>query len=211
MIGRGKRVWCAWLALPALLAAGAACGQKRGPVALTDSEALSVNVDALWKKEAAEDPIMAYKLRLASDPDNAGLHNNLGNAYVQENHLEEALDEFRAAAALDKRSPIPWNNIGTVYKKQGRTGAAKDAFEKAIRIDEHYALAYYNLGTVYDEDGDYDTAIDLYLQALALKPELAQVAHNPQVVENQRLMVVQLRHFLEESGNIALPLDRLPE
>ncbi|HKY33136.1 MAG TPA: tetratricopeptide repeat protein [Candidatus Polarisedimenticolia bacterium] len=199
------------LAVAAIVAAAPGCGARRQPEALPDGRGVSVDVESLWSKEAPTDPILSYRLRLLTDPDNPALHNNLGNAYVHENLMDEAIREYRAASRLDDRSPVPWNNIGTTYRKMGRVSAAHQAFRKAIRIDDRYALAYYNIGTLYDDAGDYDTAIDYYLKALALRPELAEVEFNPQVVENRNLMVVKLRHFLEESGNIALPLDRLPE
>lgn len=186
-------------------------GRQRPSAQIADVDAVSVDVGTLWKKEAESDPITAYKIRIAGDPDNAALHNNLGNQYVLENRMDLAIDEFKTAAKLDRRSPVPWNNIGTTYKKRGNLGSAMDAFKKAIDIDKGYALAYYNIGTIYDEKGDYDEAITYYLKALSLQPELASPKHNPQVVENKNLLVVQLRHFIEESGNAALPLDRLPE
>ena len=205
-------------AAAAIVLAGAAaaalptgCAARSRPVEVSEGDAVSVDVATLWKKEAASDPITAYRIRIASDPDNAALHNNLGNQYVLENMMDEALSEYRIAARLDRRSPVPWNNIGTTQRKLGRPGAALDAFRKAVDIDERYALGYYNIGTVYDQKGNYDKAIEYYLKALALRPELTQVKVNPQVVENRNLLVVKLRHFLEESGNIALPLDRLPE
>jgi tetratricopeptide (TPR) repeat protein len=188
-----------------------ACARHRQSAEISDAQAVSVDVGTLWKQEAASDPVTAYKIRIASDPDNAGLHNNLGNQYVIENRMDEALEEFRTAARLDSRSPVPWNNIGTTYRKLDKLGGAMDAYKKAVSIDKGYALAYYNIGTVYDQKGDYDNAIEYYLKAMALKPELAQIKFNPQVVENKNLMVVKLRHYIEESGNIALPLDRLPE
>lgn len=189
----------------------AGCAHRGSDATLPATDGVPVDVSSLWKKTSAVDPITNYKLRLASDPDNAGLHNNLGNQYVLRNQMKDALREFRIAADLDQNSPVPWNNIGTTYKKIGKLGSAVDAFEKAVRIDGRYALAYYNIGTVFDEKNDYDKAIEYYLKALALKPELTEVKHNPQVVENKNIMVVKLRHWLEESGNIALPLDRLPE
>lgn len=190
----------------------AACaGKQQPPADIADSDAVSVDVGTLWKKEATSDPITAYRIRIAGDPDNAALHNNLGNQYVLENHMDLAIGEFKTAAKLDNRSPVPWNNLGTTYKKIGKSGPAMDAFKKAIGIDAGYALAYYNMGTVEDEKGDYDNAITYYLKALSLRPELASAQYNPQVVENKNLLVVKLRHFLEESGNVALPLDRIPE
>jgi Flp pilus assembly protein TadD len=197
------------LAACAALAAGTGCSRGSGPE--TDPAGVSADVADLWKKESATDPIKAYTVRLASDPDNAALHNNLGNAYVHKNLMKQALREFREAARLDDRSPVPWNNMGTTYRKMGNRSSAEQAFRKALKIDGRYALAWYNLGTLYDDSGDYEQAIEYYLKAMALKPELAEVKFNPQIVENRNLMVVKLRHFLEESGNIALPLDRLPE
>jgi len=200
------------LAAACAFAGGTACSHRRGSTEfVTSQEAVSVDVSSLWKQEAREDPVSAYRVRLAADPYNAGLHNNLGNAYVYQNRMPEAVREFKTAARLEPMSPVPWNNLGTTYRKMGRIGAAEGAFQKAIEIDDHYALAYYNLGTIHDGRGDYDKAIELYLKAISLRPELAEVESNPQVVNNRNMMVVKLRHFLEESGNVALPLDRLPE
>jgi len=204
---KGKRLTAAVLAASAMLS----CAHRRVAQDLPDSEGVSVDVSSLWKKEATSDPITAYKLRLASDPDNAALHNNLGNQYVIRNQMKDALREFREAARLDRDSPVPWNNIGTTYKKMGKLGQAMDAFKHSVDIDERYALGYYNIGTIFDERGDYDNAIESYLKAVSLKPGLIEPRQNPQILENRNLMVVKLRHWLEESGNIALPLDRLPE
>jgi tetratricopeptide (TPR) repeat protein len=199
----------------ALILAAGACGMRKQPASIAsgvpDPGAVSVEIGSLWKEEATKDPVTAYKVRLAGDPHNAALHNNLGNAYVLQNHMDLALEEFRIAARLEPTSPVPWNNIGTTHRQSGRLREARDAFRKALELDPRYALAWYNLGTIHDEQGDYDNAIELYLQALALKPELADSRFNPQAVNNKHLMVIKLRHFLAEEGNLALPLDRLPE
>ena len=208
---RGWNASAAACAAVIALIPAACAGKQRPPAEIADSDAVSVDVGTLWNKEAASEPITAYRIRIAGDPDNAALHNNLGNQYVLENQMDLAIAEFKTAAKLDSRSPVPWNNMGTAYKKAGKPGAAMDAFKKATDIDAGYALAYYNMGTIQDEKGDYDDAITYYLKALSLKPELASAKYNPQVVENKNLLVVKLRHFLEESGNAALPLDRLPE
>ena len=198
-----------------MVVATAACGMKKQTASLATSvpvdASMSVSVDALWSEEARQDPVTAYKVRLASDPHNAALHNNLGNAYVLVNDMEDAIREFRTAARLDPRSPVPLNNLGTAYRKSGKVREARAAFRKAIRLDPGYALGYYNLGTTYDDAGNYDKAIEYYLQAVSLNPSLIDSSVNPQAVGNKHLTVIQLRHFLEESGNIALPLDRLPE
>jgi len=202
-------------AAAAVVLATAACGMKKQPGSLASAApkdtGVSVPIGTLWQEESLHDPITAYKVRLAGDPHNAALHNNLGNAYVLQNHLDLALQEFRTASELEPQSPIPWNNIGTTHRQAGDARAARDAFEKALALDNRYALAWYNLATIYDQQGNYDKAIELYLKAMALKPQLADSRFNPQAVNNKHLMVVRLRHFLAEEGNMALPLDRLPE
>jgi len=207
---RGKGLAAGLLAC-ALAVTGLACGHRAAPSGLVDAEAISVDIETLWRPESAKDPITAYRVRLATDPDNPALHNNLGNAYVLANRMEEAVREYKIAGQLDTASAVPLNNLGTAYQKMDKLGDAADAYRKAIDIDPRYALAYYNLGTLYDQKQDYDKAIEFYLKAVSLKPELMDVEVNPQVVNNRHRMVVTLRHYLEEAGNIALPLDRLPE
>ena len=202
-------------AAAAVVLATAACGMKKQPGSLASAApkdtGVSVDIATLWREESLNDPITAYKVRLAGDPHNAALHNNLGNAYVLRNHLDLALEEFRTASELEPQSPIPLNNIGTTYRQMGDLRSARDAFEKALALDDRYALGWYNLATIYDQQGNYDKAIEFYLKAMALKPQLADSRFNPQAVNNKHLMVVRLRHFLAEEGNLALPLDRLPE
>lgn len=195
----------------AAIVAAPSCARSNPPLTAAGTQAVSVDVESLWDKEAASDPITAYRVRLSSEPDNPALHNNLGNLYVLRNRMDEAIEEFKTAARLDRTSAVPWNNLGTVYKKIGKVLPAKDAFQKALSIDPSYALVYYNLGTLYDEAGDYDNAMANYLKAISLRPDLADVKVNPQAVNNKYLDLVKLRHYLEETGNIALPLDRLPE
>jgi len=199
------------IAFGAILVAAAGCGMKKKPAGVAETATMSVAVADLWEAEAATDPIAAYKVRVAGDPRNPALHNNLGNAYVLRNKMPEALEEYEIASELDPLSPIPWNNIGTVHRRTGQLLDARAAFEKAIELDPRYALAYYNLGTIYDDRGDYDKAIELYTQAISLNPQLAMIEHNPQVLNNRHMTAVLLRRYIEETGNTALPIDRLPE
>ena len=209
MSNRNGRRWIAGVAVLCLVTA--ACGMKKKPAGVPETATMSMDVASLWEPEAATDPVAAYKVRVAGDPGNPGLHNNLGNAYVLRNKMEDAIKEYQIAAELDPLSPVPWNNIGTVYRKTNRTSEAQRAFERAIQLDKRYALAYYNLGTIYDAKGDYDKAINLYGKAISLNPDLLDLKYNPQVLNNKHMMVVQLRRYLEETGNTSLPIDRLPE
>lgn len=203
--------WYAAIALIGALALAGCASRGVSATAIDSSEAVPVDAATLWDPNAAKDPIVTYRLRLATEPTNPALHNNLGNLYVLRNWLEEGVAEYKKALDIDDRSPIVWNNLGTAYRKKGKTGAAMSAFEKATRVDPKYALAWYNIGTIYDERGDYDRAVEMYLKAATYKPEILEVQANPQVVNNHHLLAVKLRRFLEEGGNLALPLESMPE
>lgn len=202
----------ALLGIAALSAAAAACGGRPGAASLASGPG-SVAVDAatLWDPNAAQDPVVTYRLRLATEPDNPALHNNLGNLYVLRNWMDEAVREYRAAIKLDPSSPVAWNNLGTAYMKMGRQGAAMGAFRRAVKIDGRYALGWYNIGVLHDVRGNYDEAVEMYLKAASFNPAILDARENPQVVANRHLTAVRLRRYLEEEGNLALPLESMPE
>jgi len=195
----------------AMLLTSCFSSHKAASVAPDDVNAVPVPAESLWDPNAAEDPVLTYQLRLATEPDNPALYNNLGNLYVQRNWMKPALEVYKKAIKLDPDSPIAWNNIGTAYLKMGDDGQAMDAFRKSVKIDDKYALGWYNMGVIYDEHGDYDSAIEYYLKAAALKPGILDVKDNPQVVNNRHLTVLRLRRYLEEEGGMALPLENMPE
>ena len=183
-----------------------------GAVPVGDPEqAVAVHGDSLFDQEAAKDPVVTYRLRLATEPDNPALHNNLANLYVLRNWMPEAIEEYKLALKLLPESHVTWNNLGTAYMKMGDLGAAMSAFEKAVEKNPSYGLAWYNMAVIYDEKGDYDRMLDTYLKAVSLQPSLLSPEVNPQVVNNRHLMSIRVRRYLEEEGNAALPLEAMPE
>lgn len=201
------------IAVALLPAAGAAGCAKNGaaPTLAIGAAPVSVDASSLWDPNAAKDPVVTYRLRIGTEPNNPALHNNLGNLYVQRNWMDEAVSEYRKAIDLDPASATAWNNLGTAFHKMGRRSSAMSAFERATKIDARYALAWYNIGTLYDEGGDYDRAVEMYLKAASFKPEILDQAVNPQVINNRKILAVRLKKFLEEGGALALPLEPMPE
>ncbi len=198
------------LAVALALAPGCAPARSARP-ASDGSEAVAVSAESLFDEKAARDPVVTYRLRLATEPDNPALHNNLANLYVLRNWMDEAIDEYKKTLKLKSDSHVAWNNLGTAYMKMGRRGDAMSAFRKAVDVNPRYALAWYNMGVIHDDEGRYEEAIEMYLKAVSLQPDLLQPEVNPQVVNNRHLMVVRLRRYLEEEGNLALPLEAMPE
>lgn len=108
-----------------------------------------------------------------------------------------------------KRAPknaLLWLNLGTLHRDAGNMHLAERGYRRAASLDPLSALAYYNLGALREARGDYDGAIELYKKALRLDPSLADPRHNPQVVNTQLLLAVQLQLYQEKAGALGLPL-----
>jgi tetratricopeptide (TPR) repeat protein len=103
-------------------------------------------------------------------PDTARAHLNKGDLLYKENRVQEALDEFLAAAKLDPKSALAANNAGFMYTRLGNLDQAIQWTEKAVAIDPKRAIAYANLGDAYFQLNRLDDARRVYQIYLELAP-----------------------------------------
>ncbi|MBZ5545554.1 MAG: tetratricopeptide repeat protein [Acidobacteriia bacterium] len=88
-----------------------------------------------------------YQKAIAARPDDATLHNNLGNVYAEMGKVPEAAAEFKKAAEMDPTQASKYYfNYGAVMYNQGKMDEAAEALKKATEIDANYADAYFYLG-----------------------------------------------------------------
>jgi tetratricopeptide (TPR) repeat protein len=88
-----------------------------------------------------------YQKAIEARPDDATLHNNLGNVYAEMGKIPEAAAEFKKAAELDPTQASRYYfNYGAVMYNQGKMDEAAEALKKATEIDANYADAYFYLG-----------------------------------------------------------------
>lgn len=120
--------------------------------------------------------------------------------------VEEALEIQHGAIDRDRQSSTLWLNLGTLQRGLRRPGPAQAAYKRAIDLDPSNALAWYNLGVVQDAQNDYDAAVESFRRAFTLDPSLADAKVNPQVVNNDRMLVVQLLLSQQRTGALGLPL-----
>jgi tetratricopeptide (TPR) repeat protein len=84
---------------------------------------------------------------LALTPDDATLHNNLGNLYAQMGKSTEAAAEFKKAADLDPTHASGYYyNLGAIMVNQGQMDEAATALKKATDLDPTNANAWYWYG-----------------------------------------------------------------
>lgn len=92
--------------------------------------------------------------------------------------LEDAVQEYRRAIALDSTFARAYNALGSAYERAGRLDEAIVTIRQALRYQPESDHAYYNLGNVLYRGGDKEEAIQAYERALALNPRHSQAWNN---------------------------------
>ncbi|MCY2930736.1 MAG: tetratricopeptide repeat protein [Planctomycetota bacterium] len=121
-----------------------------------------------------------WRSALASRPENARAHNNLGNILRGQGRFEEAVEQYQAAVRIRPDYAKAWYNCAaalTDMKDPKRYSEAVACCRKAVEIDPNLAEAHNNWGNALLEMRDFSGAIEQYRQALRIDPELAE-AHN---------------------------------
>jgi serine/threonine-protein kinase len=115
-----------------------------------------------------EDAAQAYEAALAL-ADDANTRVVLGLARAQLGQVEAAVEQYRAALALEPGNASAWQSLGDAYAQQGKLVEAADAYEQALASEES-ALTRSQLASIYWQQGDVARAIAQYEQAVALDP-----------------------------------------
>ncbi|HYE25131.1 MAG TPA: tetratricopeptide repeat protein [Clostridia bacterium] len=90
------------------------------------------------------DAIPAYQKAIAIAPTRGEYHNNLGQALLKNNQVDEAIASYDKAAQLDPvNAAMYYFNEGAVLTNKGRADDAVKAFDNAIKADPNKADAYY--------------------------------------------------------------------
>jgi tetratricopeptide (TPR) repeat protein len=114
---------------------------------------------------------------LAKHPDVWLAHNNLGNVFLQEGKISDAIGHYEQALRSQPDFIEAHNGLGNALFRQGRFPEAIEHWQQALRINPDYLDAHLNLGAALRQAGKSEEAIAHYEQALRIKPDFAE-AHN---------------------------------
>jgi tetratricopeptide (TPR) repeat protein len=126
-----------------------------------------------WRTEES-----VARAMLASSPQSAPAHYNLGYALGQQGRYGEAEKELRQAIALDPNYAEAYSNLGNALGMQGYPEEAIAAYRQAIALKPDFAEAYSNLGDALRKQGYPEEAIAACRQAIELKPDFADAYNN---------------------------------
>jgi predicted O-linked N-acetylglucosamine transferase (SPINDLY family) len=138
-----------------------------------------------------EEAVSSYRAATNLDPENAILHNDLGNLLAEQGKLEEAIASCRKALEIWPEYAEAHNNLANLHQMTGKLEEAAAGYEKAIRLRPDYAQAHRNLGSLLYRQGKLPMAVESLRTAVSLDPSFAEAAS---------LLEHQMRHFCDWRG-----------
>lgn len=164
------------------LAAGNVAGAREAAdaaVAKTPSDARSLVVAARVYGEtrdlAAAESLL--KRAIAADPSLLEAYSMLGQIYVAQRRLDDALREFDRLSTIQPNAIGPKTVVAVLHHMANRRPEAKAAYEAVLRIDSTAVVAANNLAWMKVEDNEnLDVALQLAQAAKAKAPEAPEVS-----------------------------------
>jgi eukaryotic-like serine/threonine-protein kinase len=98
----------------------------------------------------------------------------LAESYFHTADVQEAINKYQEALALDENYALAYNHLGYCYAWQGDHARALKVLTQYLKIDPS-TNAYDSLGDVYMGAGEYDKAEDMKRKAAAKDPSLYYV------------------------------------
>ena len=106
------------------------------------------------------------------NPQDADVHNNLGNILEKLEKFEEAQNSYGQAILLKQNYTEAYYNLANLLNKLGRFDEAEKNYNQAIKFKPNFAEAFNNLANVLKDQGRFDESILNFKESLKIKPEL---------------------------------------
>jgi DNA-binding SARP family transcriptional activator len=122
-----------------------------------------------WK-----DDVTLYAIAKQNLRDTYEAHGLIGNAYLRQGRLDEAMEELRRAVELRPSYARGHNDLGIVYELKGREKDAVAEYREALRWTPDFAEAHHDLAGILAAQGRTDEALEHYERAVQIRPDLAE-------------------------------------
>jgi len=120
-----------------------------------------------------DEALVKYEQALAANPNDALLHNSLGNVFSSKGDRAKAISAYSKAVELDATYVAPYSNRAHLYYLNGNLDGAIADFDKAVALSPRFATAYNRRGIAHSAKGERDKALADYSKAIEFDPKLA--------------------------------------
>ena len=111
-----------------------------------------------------------FSKKLSNEPKNANLHANMGAILQKQGRLDEALNFYKQAEAIDPSNINTRINTGTLHQQKGDYKTAIKAYESVLILYPNNVNANLYRAQCYEKIGDNKIAQEGYKKVLALDP-----------------------------------------
>ena len=111
-------------------------------------------------------------------------YNNRGMVLETDNKVQEALDDYNKALALQPDFAIVYNNRGNILMNRQKNEEALQDYNKAIELQPDLAQAYNGRGVLLMRQKNFESAISNYNKAVELKPDYREAYYNKAICES---------------------------
>jgi tetratricopeptide (TPR) repeat protein len=126
-----------------------------------------------------DEAIVLLQKAIASDPNEAKAHSNLGSAWRAKGREEEAIACYRQAIKIDPGLVPPRYNLGMHLNAAADADEAIECLRVAVQHDPNLPGAQNRLGTLLsDRKHDYARAIAAFREAVRIDPTSAETNFN---------------------------------
>jgi len=131
----------------------------------------------LTKKGQFNEAIVAWTKAAAMQPNDAGAHYGLAQAFFLSGKVNDAIREYRQSIRVDSYNAEAHNGLGTALGQAGQMDESIAQFHLAIDQRPEYAEAHNNLGSALFAEQKLPDAVVEFKAAIAANPDFAE-AHN---------------------------------
>jgi len=147
---------------------------------------------------------------LRANPNNAALHNELGQYLAQRGFQRDAETEFERAVNADRKFWPAWYNLGVIRAARGETVGARYAYNRTLHLKPGHSEALFQEGLMEERAGHREEAIEMYAKAISINHQLLDVRRNPRILDSSLIHLALLRAYPNEHTREAMIFQATP-
>jgi tetratricopeptide (TPR) repeat protein len=120
----------------------------------------------------------------------ADIHYSLGIAYMEQDLIDEAIEEFKLAAEEERLRLDSFSFLGLCSGKKGSYDEALQWIGKALQLagegtSQYFPLTY-EKALIHYKSGRQDKALELFQKVYSWNPKFREVSHQIAAIKNQK-------------------------
>jgi tetratricopeptide (TPR) repeat protein len=155
-------------AVTASRASGRARARTRPTVNVQEQTIAKANAARSASTPRYSEAEVNYKLAARQDPNDARAHAGLGNVYLDQGRIQDAVDAYRQALKVKKEYVDAYQPLSYSLAQLNRFPEAIETLKQALEYDPGNPEIYNNLGYAYGHAERYPEAVEASQRAITL-------------------------------------------